>query len=168
MATGYTHKIKDGISFEEFAMGCARADESSDTPVPEATESSSYDKDSLETDEAKLKETLLMPKRRAIQQAKSDYEEKLKRYDKYIEEINDLGKIYKAMLKKVDAWTPPSDEHKELKSFMQEQIKKSIKFDCGNEYWLEAKEKVKQLSGQQWKANEEALLLESMANHKKE
>jgi len=34
------------------------------------------------------------------------------------------------MLAKVNAWKPPSADHKGLKDFMAQQIQESIKFDC--------------------------------------
>ena len=50
MPTGYTSKIKDDITFEQYAMGCARAfdalidmrDEASDALIPEELTPSNY------------------------------------------------------------------------------------------------------------------------------
>lgn len=50
MPTGYTAAIKDGITFQEYALSCARAfgalismrEESSDAPIPDALEMSPY------------------------------------------------------------------------------------------------------------------------------
>ena len=55
MPTGYTDAIKDGITFQQFAMNCARAfgacvtmrDDPSDKPIPERFEPSAWHKERL-------------------------------------------------------------------------------------------------------------------------
>jgi hypothetical protein len=41
-----------------------------------------------------------------------------------------LKRSYERMLAMVHAWTPPTSEHVELKSFMHSQLSDSIRWDC--------------------------------------
>lgn len=43
-------------------------------------------------------------------------------------------KSYLSMLDKVEKWNPPTEDHKNMKSFMVSQIKESIDFDCDTKY----------------------------------
>lgn len=62
MPTGYTAAIADGISFTNYAMGCARAfgaliemrDEPSDAPIPEEFKPSTYHLEELQKAQKKL------------------------------------------------------------------------------------------------------------------
>jgi hypothetical protein len=62
MPTGYTAPIADGMTFEQYALGCARAfgalvtmrDEPSDAPIPEKLEPDTYYQRSLEASQLEL------------------------------------------------------------------------------------------------------------------
>ena len=54
-----------------------------------------------------------------------------------------LATTYRRMIAEVEKWTPPTDDHKEFKSFMLEQLRDSIKWDCDSTYH---KDHLKQLA----------------------
>ena len=63
MATGYTHSIKNDITFEQFALLCARAfgaciemrDDPTDKPIPKKFKVDSYHAKELKEAKTKLK-----------------------------------------------------------------------------------------------------------------
>jgi hypothetical protein len=141
MPTGYTHSIKDGISFEKFTLNCARAfgalismrEEPNDAPIPEEIKPSKHYMESLKKAKADLKRHESMSLSQADKECQNYYDKEVKR----IEEAN-LSDIktrvaYEAMLSKVNKWTPPTPEHQGLKDFMVQQITDSIKWDCEND-----------------------------------
>lgn len=141
MPTGYTHKIADDQSFEDFVLGCARAfgacimqrdDPSSDKP--KLQETSNYHTEKLLESQAQLAEFLGMTQDEMLDYGEQCKEEDIYRINERIQKNNALREKYDAMLEKVDAWIPPSFEHEELKQFMINQIQQSIDFDCKNSY----------------------------------
>jgi len=160
MSTGYTSCIKDGITFEKFAMRCARAfgalismrDDDSDAPIPDEFKPSTYHADALLTASEHLTVVLKMVDEVCEQEAKKEFTKKLADHNRIIREHNELRKQYEAMLEKVKAWTPPSSNHQGLKDFMIEQITSSIGFDCNNKYYEENKPVL--LTAEQWKAEQ--------------
>lgn len=154
MPTGYTHKIKDRISFKEYAMICARAfgatitmrDDSIDDEIP-IFEASTYHKDNIDKHKNKLKKLINMSIDVANQKAEKEYQENLKYKEEAIKEDNDLKEKYEIMLLKTNEWQSPSLDHNEFKRFMISQIEDSIKFDCGGCYLTQEVEK---LTGEEW------------------
>ena len=139
MPTGYTCAIKDGISFDDFVMRCARAfgalvdmrDESLDAPIPEKFEPSNYHQEKikeLEEEKAKLKKKLESGAH--ISECELEYEKAVEVYEKSVKNKTELRARYLDMLHKVREWVPPTDEHVELKRFMVNQLNQSIDFDC--------------------------------------
>ena len=173
MPTGYTAKIADGISFEQFIMDCTRAfgacvtmrDDPSDTPIPEKFEVSDYHvKAAAEAEKhiAWLK-SLSLKQREA--EAEKQYQEALSRKKEGIKKTAALRDKYEAMLRRVDAWEPPSADHQGLKEFMREQITKSIEWDCGDFY---EREKVERLTAEKWCDTEMESETRSLAYHTEE
>jgi hypothetical protein len=166
MPTGYTHKIKDGQSFEDFVLGCARAfgalvlmrDEPSDAPIPERFEPSDYHV--KERDKAKEQYRIVseMTEAEAEEKAEAEYTQAMTRYNLRVLENNNEQVMYKAMLAKVRAWQAPST-HADLKRFMIEQLEKSKDFDNFEP------DLPKQISGRAWKANAEANALRDIGYH---
>jgi hypothetical protein len=174
MPTGYTANIEKGITFEQFIMDCARAfgslismrDAPSDAKIPEKFKPSSYHKDRLKEIEKELLIVRKMNTKVAFGRAKQDYEEELKHKEDGIRKAEALRESYLFMLAKVRAWQPPSIDHIGLKKFMNEQITKSIDWDCGTDYYI-GKRPVR-LSGQQWKEKRLANLMKDYTYNKKE
>lgn len=159
MPTGYTADIKDGISFEQFVLNCAKAfgacismrDLPSDTPIPEEFEPCKYHADQL----AEVRETLAayesMDYEEATRKCAFEYQaDEDNRRRQLQENLNQL-ESYRGMLAHVQAWVAPSADHEGLKDFMVKQIEESIKWDDSTKYlteptpmidvtdWLEAK-----------------------------
>jgi len=138
MPSGYTSEIANGITFERFALGCARAfgaliimrDDPKDAPIPEAFEPSPHYAQWLRAAEAerdRLREMTNDQIRDAAAQAHKTAHAKWK---KRKAEREDLRQKYETMLAQARAYVPPSPEHVEFKNFMVSQIEQSIAFDC--------------------------------------
>lgn len=147
MPTGYTDAIKDGISFKEFTMGCARAfgacidirDEPSDFEIKEI-EVSDYHKKELIKSEHQLNDLFYMTFNQASKKAKEKFIQDEKEYKDALKKRNELKSKYIEMLKQVYSWKPPTDEHMNLYNFMISQIKESIEFDCSTEHYKRPRE----------------------------
>lgn len=143
MPTGYTAAIKDGISFQTFAMTCARAmgacvmmrDDPFGTQIPERFEPSDYHQKKLDLVRAQLAELEGMTEADFAKAAEEAYQlaedERLNR----LAEFKDLRSKYQSMLDQVVAWESPSDNHIGFKQFMVQQITDSIRFDCDESYY---------------------------------
>lgn len=139
MPTGYTAAIENGISFEQYAWSCARAfgalitmrDDPHDAPIPERFEPSDYSRRSLAAAEAELAALANITPEEAQRRAEKERAEKILSNEDYIRKADALREKYDAMLAQVRAWQPPTPEHVEYKRFMEEQIVRSIDFDCG-------------------------------------
>jgi hypothetical protein len=138
MSSAFTAPIKDGISFEQFAMGCARSfgacitmrDEPDNTPIPDEFKPSTYHIERIDECRKHLKELKEMSSEQAEEAAKKEHEDEINRITRSNEESRLLKDKYTAMLIKVRDWQPPSPSHVEFKEFMQKQIEESIAFDC--------------------------------------
>lgn len=139
MPTGYTHKIKDGQSFEDFVWGCARAfgalvtmrDEPLDAPIPDKFTVDSYEVEHLAAAKAKLAKLESYKIGDWEGENEADYQKRLAAYQELSDKRNAEDVAYRAMLARVSAWQPPTSEHVGLKDFMDQQIRDSIRFDCG-------------------------------------
>ncbi|MBU2052490.1 hypothetical protein KKH13_04775 [Patescibacteria group bacterium] len=174
MPTGYTANIEKGITFKEFALGCARAfnacfgmrDEPADKPIPKEFKASTYYEERLKEIRKRLEEVKIMSINDANLEAKKEYADKVEYNQETIGEYNKLREKYTSMLQQVKAWTPPSAEHTEFKNFMKEQIETSIKGDCNTSYYIENAPKL--LTGEQWKEKEIKDILWNLDYYSKE
>lgn len=138
MATGYTAKIKEGQTFNDFVLGCARAfgaciamrDDPADKPIPDEFKPSDYHANEMKEAAARLQEILHMTHERAVKAAKYANSKNMDEFNRNTAENNDLKEKYESMLALVHAWIPPTKEHEGLKVFMLEQINESKRFDC--------------------------------------
>lgn len=142
MPNGYTSDIYNGkdVTLKEFALKCARnfgalihmRDESLDAPIRLKNLEDSYHKKRIEQLESELENLKSNPK--SIEDLEKEYELeilKIKAEDeKRNKEIIDLKSRYESLLKQVEAWIPPTNEHINLKNFMIRQLTESIEFDC--------------------------------------
>jgi hypothetical protein len=180
MPTGYTSDIAKGISFEEFALGCARAfgacidmrDDPMDTPIPEKFEPSSYNTRQYyeAVKEKKAFDALSQPKRKIKFEAYRD--EKIEYLQKSIAEKKALKKKYKAMLEKAKKFDPPTKEHVNFKNFMISQLNESMDFDCDYSHsQKELNEALTYTGGYNfeiWEMNQLTMLARDIEYHKKE
>ena len=174
MPTGYTSCIKDGISFEDFVMQCARAmgacvtmrDEPSNKPIPNEFEVSPYNSDRLQEAKEKFQELKNLSLNELEQKAKNKYETKLKQKEEGIEENNKLRQKYNNMLIKVQNWKAPTNEYTGFKEFMIKQIKTSVEYDCSNSYYEQ--QHIHLLSGQEYFEEQHDKLLKDIIYHSEE
>lgn len=156
MPTGYTSKVAEGISFEEFVMICVRGmgvcvsmrDESMDKHIPKEFEPSDYHKKEI----IRLKRELVALQKadylKVEKLAEKEYNKEVKYRLKRIDEKEALKKKYIDMITAVNFWAPPTKEHDGFKKFMLDQLQQSLEFDCNITYYLESRP-VK-LSGGAW------------------
>jgi hypothetical protein len=138
MPTGYTAAIADGITFEQYALICARAfgalvtmrDEPSDATIPDRFEPHDYNQKKLESTHAELNRILAMSPAQVDVERDRDYAREMESYSKRMSRATSLRTKYENMLASVRAWEAPTPDHVEYKSFMEDQIVKSIDFDC--------------------------------------
>jgi hypothetical protein len=177
MPTGYTSDIKDGITFKQYAMSCARAfaacvtmkDEPFDAKIPEFKPSEYHAEKVIELHkELELIENMSI--KEASARAKKEHEESVRSENEFFQGCTDLRKKYENMLVQVEAWEPPSTDHIEYKEFMISQIKQSIDFDC-HEPDKDGEHTygyVPKMSGDRWKNSKISEIKESIEYHKKE
>jgi hypothetical protein len=141
MPTGYTSIIGDreSVSFEEFAMRCARGmgacismrDNSLDAPIPDRFEPDTtfY----AERERAAQEQIALFEAMSTDDAARAADEE----HEKTIADVNAANERYSALRGKyermrvgVQSWVPPTQDHNGLKDFMLEQLEQSMRFDC--------------------------------------
>jgi hypothetical protein len=174
MATGYTATIAEGISFNDFALQCARSfgalilmrDDPMDKPIPKEFKPSDYHSKKIVEIMKELKLLESLPESEANKRAEQDYQTALDVKKEGLKKANKLREKYLAMLVKVQGWTPPTSDHTELKKFMVEQIEQSIKFDCLTDYYTQ--QDIKLQSGKDWLAGQMQKLADSLTYHIKE
>lgn len=145
MPTGYTTAIADGISFEEYALQCARAfgalvemrDEPASAPIPESFVPSTYHQRKLEQAHAELERVSALSEADIAQAAEADFQSTLTSHRARLKRAADLMAKYEEMLGKIRALEAPSPDHVEYKAFMESQILESIKFDCNTKHDVE-------------------------------
>lgn len=141
MPTGYTAKLYEGEeqTFEDFALSCARAfgaailmrdDDSSKPMTIEAlTDDSDYHVKSIRHAKAELIRLKGLTPEEVASETHNAYLERVEFEERYKSERLAMRARYEAMLEKVRAWEPPSEEHVEFRMFMINQLEGSIDFD---------------------------------------
>ncbi len=136
MPTGYTHKIKDGITFEEYAMGCARAfgalyqlRDTPSAPIPESIEPNSYHLNALKETLTEKEEFLDLNEEELQEQFDLHVKESIDFFHRVRRKQRELREKYEEKLDEIDIWNPP-EILEPLKKFMREQVESSIDFDC--------------------------------------
>ncbi len=176
MPTGYTSEIANGISFEQFLLGCARAfgaliemrDEPTDIPIPKKFKPDKYHKEAIMKTQSEIRKTNSLTILQIKHETKAEYQKNLDYYEDAIKKANELRSQYEAMLVKAKEWKPPTLDHQELQDFMIEQITISIKNDCRVGWYEEEKRNTKLLDWVQWKKRKLAKLKEDLKYHKEE
>ena len=171
MPTGYTAAIKDGLTFEQFAMSCARAfgacislrDESGGgEKIPERFEPSDYHQRKLAEAQQELALIEAMTPYECEQSAATDYLSAEGARQRQLRDMEDLRQKYDQMLDAVNEWVPPSADHRELRTFMRDQIEQSSKFDCDTEFYAMP---TLRLTGAEWKKQRIKTLQGSIVYH---
>ncbi len=131
MPTGYTSIIEDkaDVTFRDYAMRCARAfgacvmqrDESPDSPPRPREVSGHYGKGIIAARGRLLEPaTISAASARALWEA--DCESKRRHNEEAAADHARKSAAYAAMRSRVEAWTPPTPDHVELRRFMLDQI----------------------------------------------
>jgi hypothetical protein len=171
MPSGYTADIKDGISFKTFALNCARAFgacvELRDEPgggdrIPESFAPSDYHTKALDKARADLAALGAMTPAELERGAAKAYDDAETNRTMQLREIAGQRAAYEAMLAKVQAWVPPTEEHKGMQQFMAKQITESIRFDCGGDYYATP---TVRLTGPGWAEKRRAALARDLDYH---
>ncbi|HUW00859.1 MAG TPA: hypothetical protein VMW08_00775 [Acidimicrobiales bacterium] len=144
MPTGYTESVQKGEVTElaVFAIECARAfgalvtmrDAPTGTPIPDEFQPSSHYRDRIAELETELAEVEGWSHDQAADAAMDAFTAEVDRRRERREREAEEEARYEAMLAKVEAWTPPTLGHRELKTFMVDQLTESIRFDCSTLY----------------------------------
>jgi len=171
MPTGYTAGIEKGMTFQEYALGCARAfgalvemrDDPPDKPIPEKFEPSTYHIECLDRARTRLKFVESLTFKQAEAEAKLEYQDALASHTRYATAKNEQRKRYEIMLTEVRAYIPPSPDHVEYKQFMESQLVESIRFDCGFDAPAPRKK-----SAEEWLRDEQAKALKDITYHTEE
>ena len=174
MPTGYTAKIADGISFNEFVMSCARAfgacvtmrDEPSSASIPDEFKPSDCYLNAMKDTEFKLDKINNMTDEQTSVEAIKEFRAELARVLRARDERIELKRKYESMLDKVGSWNPPSPDHVGLKKFMIEQITRSIDSDCDTSYCNP--DNVERITGEQWRKKKQMELTNSFSYYEKE
>ena len=173
MPNGYTANIKDGITFETFAMNCARAfgacvelrDESGGGEIiPDRFAPGDYHTKALAKTRAALSELEAMTLLECDRAAVRDYDDTEKRRVKALQDKDVQRAAYESMLAKVLAWVPPTEDHKGMRQFMIDQINESIRFDCCDDYYAAP---TVRMGGGEWAASRRVALAHDLEYHTK-
>lgn len=159
MPTGYTAEVQKGISFEKYALSCARAfgalitmrDEPSDKEIPEKLEPNDYHLKKKVAAEDNLLILNSLSAESVELKALNDFNSAELYRTKKLKEEAVIESRYNEMLAKANAWVSPSKDHDKLKEFMVSQLEESIRFDCGSSYYEKATVK---LTGEQWRSEQ--------------
>jgi hypothetical protein len=178
MPTGYTADIAKGITFKEYALGCARAfgalihmrDDNPDTPIPEKLPQDNYHKEALEKALKDLSDFKALSSKDLMNGFLKHKKDTRAYQKKWYTEKKELAKRYANMLTQVKKYVPPTPEHENFKKFMIEQIESSIDFDCGNyaDRYKSEIIKIKNLTKAEWYDDTLKGLQWSIDYHKKE
>jgi hypothetical protein len=173
MPTGYTNKIYSGKpqTFGEFAISCARAfgalvemrDDNPDAPIPFEIKPDEYHRKALEEAQKKLGALCVVSAEDAATEAEREFQRVETQWKKSRAERLSLSDRYVAMLDQVNAWSPPTEDHKALKEFMVQQITESIRFDCSTSWPYPV-----QQSGSEWLKAERARATRDVDYHREE
>ena len=168
MPTGYTIDIKNGIDFRTFALNCAREFGACvtirDAPgggeaIPDKFEASDYNVTRIAESRSRMAALAKMSSAECNAEADAEYAKACAERELGLREIAGLRAKYEAMLAKVRAWTPPTEDHRGLRDFMASQLEESIRFDCGTSYYETPPTRY---SGEVWRARRMASLTQDI------
>lgn len=161
MPTGYTHKVNDGTvtDLKTFAMICARGmgacvtmrDDPNDAIISERFEPSDYHQKKILEVTAEIARLKMMTAAERDIEAGAQYAEAVAAWERRHAKDVEIRARYESMIRQTEAWTCKAEG---LKNFMLQQLRDSMKFDCGMEYDV----KPKRVDSETWhaKALEEA------------
>ncbi len=173
MPTGYTAILleKNNVTFQEFALRCARAfgalvtmrDDPMDAAIPDEISTSNYHTEALGEARRKLLEFDAMSPAEREALAKRSIAEGIDRMKQSRRESEEQNAKFEAMIAEVEKWTPPTREHDGMKEFMIEQLRTSMTDTSG---WYEKEiSALENTSTAEWESNHKVLLLRNIDYH---
>lgn len=134
MPTGYTAAVLEGATFEQFVWRCARnfgalilmRDGPFNAPIPMKFEPSKYSKESLEKARSAMDRLRSLTPEETERLCLEAYDASVRSADECNQRIDAENSKFEAMMQKVEAWTPPTDDHVHMKKFMIDQLKISL------------------------------------------
>lgn len=136
MPTGYTAYIEDGsiTTGKEFLLLCSRAfgvavdlrDEPLSVPTPTHFEPNEYYKKRYEDAEKELNEFKALSLEQVRSKMRSEHEKRVKGAESNIARMEEINRKYAAVRRQVEAWTPPTDDHRGIKEFALNQIDECV------------------------------------------
>ncbi|KWT70725.1 hypothetical protein APY04_0786 [Hyphomicrobium sulfonivorans] len=140
MPNSYTAGVQDGTvtDLSQYALLCARAfgalismrDDRMDAPTPDLIEPGPCYAEALSEATARIDELKRMSPEDIEFASKRFHADALAAWEKRQQDKAEQRARYVAMLEKVRNWSPPTADHEPFKSFMVDQIEKSIEWDC--------------------------------------
>jgi len=147
MPSGYTAPVADGTMTDltRFVLQCARAfgatimqrDQPLDEP-PAFRTVSSYYAENIAREEKHLAKVLAMTDEECRLAAIEQWQRTSTEKAESKKNNETIRKRYLDMIQKVEAWTPPSDQHTRLKEFMLEQLNSGLSFDVMSDDYFTA------------------------------
>ena len=131
MPTGYTSKVLEGATFNEFVWGCARAfgalldlkEEPLAFTLPEKFKPSPHHLEAATRAKEDLDKFFLLSNAEQFNVLEARHVYSQEQEDKGDEERVVEDQKYAEMSKRVEAWEPPTVDHEALKAFMLKQLK---------------------------------------------
>lgn len=157
MPTGYTARLYEGTptTFAEFVATCAHAffyDSATDAgELPQVRDDDPGRHHREELTKAQVAQVALdsMTEREIRDAADDEYEKRCAEEQESYKDSQAKRARYEAMLAQVKAWTPPTEKHENLKSFMVQQLESSIEHDCHERYSVDPKTPEEWVAAQQ-------------------
>lgn len=147
MSTGFTVALYEGEqSFREFVLRAACAFFYDTDQLPLEVKPNERNFERLAQSIGDLAKAETWDADTANVKAEEAYQSELENYQRLTAKTKAIRGRYKAMLKRVKAWQPPTPRHRGLKDFMTQQLEVSLVADCFS--WT----KPKKLSGEAYKA----------------
>lgn len=172
MPTVYTVDVQSGktTEFKDFAMRCSRAfgaffellDYPVDAQIPYEIEPSDYYARRLVSAESKLAALGAMTDDEVRAAAEKHNTDAATHFQKHMAEFREQRARCETMLEKALAWIPPTEDHAGLRTFMIDQLRSSIDFDCPY-----VPEEPKRMTATEWLNREHNELTESVVRWRK-
>lgn len=144
MPTGYTHYVINGDvdNLKDFAKLCMRAfgatihmrEESLDVDYEPPTPSDYHEK-ALKGKREELIKIKEQSDESIIQEIRDNWIDREVYLNEQVEETKKTAEKLKTLIEEVTNWTPPSDDHIELKNFMLQQLNDTLKQDGSTSYY---------------------------------
>lgn len=148
MATGYTYSVQTGeiTELKDYILSCAKSfgafihmRDDKISPEIKYKEIGEYYSRQLENTKNEFEAFKLLSDEAIQKQLDESYERRVQELKDGLKRFDEQKQRYLDMIKKVEKWIPPTEDHVKLKEFALEQLNGSLEFDCSDrsrEYYL--------------------------------